>query len=138
MFGLVAFFVKYSDLKLGIHMGNQVRTFGSKRQLAVIITVATFFFVFLGMRIPYIKGDFHKPKQRPRAVAENILKAKEAVAQKDLKNRHADGAEIINLLSPYIAPVIVAEVKPAATQTFYALKPTSEQSPPRAPPLHSI
>ncbi len=53
-------------------MTNRAKTFGNKRQLAVIITVATFFFVFLGMRIPYIKGDFHKPKQRPRAVAENI------------------------------------------------------------------
>jgi len=118
-------------------MGNQARTFGNKRQLAVIITVATFFFVFLGMRIPYIKGDFHKPKQRPRAVAENILKTKEAVAQKDLKNRHADGAEIVNLLPSYTAPEVVAEVKPAATQAFYAPKPTSEQSPPRAPPIYS-
>jgi hypothetical protein len=119
-------------------MKNQARTIGNKRQLAVIITVATFFFVFLGMRIPYIKGDFHKPKQRPRAVAENILKTKEAIAQKDLKNRHVDDAEIVSLLSPYTAPEVVTEVKSVATQIFYVPKPTSKQSPPRAPPLYSI
>lgn len=119
-------------------MENQARTFGNKRQLAVIITVATFFFVFLGMRIPYIKGDFHKPKQRPRAVAENILKTKEAVAHKNLKNRHADGAIIINIPLLYNVPEVVADVKPSVTQAFYAPKPTSKQSPPRAPPLYSI
>lgn len=123
---------------MGIQMNCLKKTIGNKRQLAVIITVATFFFVFLGMRIPYIKGDFHKPKQRPRAVAENILKTKEAAAQKDLKNHHADNAEINYLLSPFTAPEVVAEVKPVATQKFYTPAPTSEQSPPRAPPLHSI
>ncbi|MDK9719308.1 MAG: hypothetical protein OEL57_15610 [Trichlorobacter sp.] len=119
-------------------MTNRAKTFGNKRQLAVIITVATFFFVFLGMRIPYIKGDFHKPKQRPRAVAENILKAKETAAQQNLKKHHADGAVIINFPFQDANPEVAVKVKPVVTQLFYTPKPTSKQSPPRAPPLYFI
>lgn len=135
---VVKFLVKYVDLKSGIHMENQAKAIGNKRQLAVIITVATFFFVFLGMRIPYIKGDFHKPKQRPRAVVENVLKVKEAVTQNNLKSHHADSAVIVDLSSLYANLETVVEVKPAIPQTLYVSKPTSEQSPPRAPPLYSI
>ncbi|QOX78839.1 hypothetical protein FY034_07805 [Trichlorobacter lovleyi] len=103
----------------------------------MIITVATFFFVFLGMRIPYIKGDFHKPKQRPRAVAENSVKVKQAVSQKCLKNRHADGAVVTFPPSQSTACEVTPEVVPAVIAEFYKSKPASEQSPPRAPPLLS-
>ncbi len=33
----------------------------------LIVGSIIFFLIFLGMRIPYLKGDFSKPKQRPRA-----------------------------------------------------------------------
>ena len=41
---------------------------------AILVTIATLCLVVLGMRIAYIKGDFKKPKQRPRATIEESQK----------------------------------------------------------------
>ena len=58
--------------------GNGKQTFGTqmKRNLLVanILLIAAFFLITLGMRNPSLDHN-HGPKQRPRAVVENVSKA---------------------------------------------------------------
>lgn len=53
---------------------REPKQYKTKKLAAMLIMLAVPFFVVLGMRIAYIKGDFEKAKQRPRATIEETHK----------------------------------------------------------------
>ena len=80
-----------------------------KRNLIIanILLIAAFFLIILGMRNPSLDHD-HGPKQRPRAVVENVSKASIAIG---CELHHWDA-----VASPALALPVLSE-----TRVFFSL-----------------
>lgn len=112
-------------------MTSQMLICCNKRCLAIVITVAAFFLVALGMRIPYLKGDFHKPKQRPRATICELLQYKETLTQQSATT----WAEPIPICDFCPVPPNSAVSDFSDTSTVPVSADVTRLLPPRAPPV---
>lgn len=96
-----------------------------------ITAIAACFLVALGMRIAAIKGDFHKPKPKPRAIVEDVVELKEKINNKS--NEDPSSVAVVSA-----APII--PLRTSFPARFSALPPAFPQHIPlfarssRAPP----
>jgi len=115
-------------------MGKLMNTDRSKQKLVLLITLASFFLIVLGMKFSCTKGNFGNPKQCPTATVEDIAKQKLSVEQH------------IQDLSLSVTVIILALAFKELLPVFRFLVPVTEHIPlqqnllpdkssPRAPPL---
>ncbi|GEM_PF-5451323 len=113
---------------------REPKQYKTKKLAAMLIMLAVPFFVVLGMRIAYIKGDFEKAKQRPRATIEETHKqfaklviVKQTPASPTLLHGVADAG------MPLLA--LISVVKPQPAEQHPVALPDLRRIPPRASPL---
>ncbi len=106
----------------------------TRKLLAALIMLAVPFLVVLGMRIPYIKGDFEKVKQQPRAIFKDTQKQciKLVIVKKPesspIPSDNIQGTEITLCL-------LVQAIKPADPVDYPVTLYNLCRIPPRASPL---
>lgn len=96
----------------------------------LIVGSIIFFLVFLGMRNPYLKGDFSKPKQRPRATL-----SERAQQETQVKSEKAPSVAFVPTLLTLPAQIETISSTPLLPPPHIPTLVTKALAPSRASPL---
>lgn len=87
--------------------GHRTTIFSTVQFLRGVILVSSFFLVILGMRNPML-GNSATPKQRPRAVLEEVTKASDSLVEDNIVTAEANALLVHDSASPSITyPVTI-------------------------------
>ena len=97
-----------------------------KKLLLTLIFSASFFFIFLGMRNPVLEKTTG-PKQRPRAITENVVKASQEICSEICTAAELCPQFDLSLPVPAFTPF----VENSHASTFFIHARPSSRAPPR-------